>query len=92
MIDETDHGTLEEGTYVFAFRTDGKTWIDLQEIPASRVTDERSEDYSFIYTEDTPKPDYTKLTYRIYVDRSEWSLKAAGKEETEAFRGIQYAG
>ena len=92
MIDETDHGTLEEGTYVFAIRTDGKTWIDLQEIPASRVTDERDEDYSFIYTEEIPKPDYTKLTYRIYVDRSEWSLNAAGKEETEAFRGIQYAG
>ncbi|MBQ1423920.1 MAG: DUF3298 domain-containing protein [Lachnospiraceae bacterium] len=89
---ETDHGTLEKGTYVIAVRTDGKTWIDLQEIPASKVTDERYEDYSFIYTEETPTPDYSELTYRIYVDDSEWPHKAAGMEETEAFRGIQYAG
>ncbi len=89
---ETDHGTLEEGTYVFAIRTDGKTWIDLQEIPASKVTDEGGEDYSFIYTEEIPKPDYSKLTYRIYVDSSASPFRDAVKEETEAFRGIQHAG
>ena len=89
---ETDHGTLEEGTYVFAIRTDGKTWIDLQEIPAAKVIDERNEDYSFIHTEEIPKPDYSKLTYRIYVDGSKWPFKAAGTEETEAFRGIEHAG
>ncbi len=83
---------LKAGTYVYAIRTDGKTWIDMQSIDASKVEDQDEGDYSYIYTDEALAPDYSKPIYRIYVDTSGWPGMINGVPEGEFFRGISYAG
>ena len=89
---ETTVGILTKGTYVMAIRSDGKSWIDLVEIPESDVEDSGDSDYVFLLAKKKPVVDGSKLIYRVYTDGSEWPHKVGGIDEGEAFRGIQYAG
>lgn len=84
--------TLPKGTYVFFVRTDGREWVDVQEIDASVVIKEDYGDWNRIYTEKAMQPDPEKPIYRIHIDASEYPHMINGIEEDQMFDGIMYAG
>ena len=92
---KTAETTLGKNTYVILVRTDGETWVDVQEIDESEiVTEEYGEEYGdlcMMYVEDA-KPDYDRAIYRISVNCMEYPHTVNGIEEDQMFSGIMYAG
>ena len=83
---------LPSGTFVLLVRSDGDTWMDVQEVDASKLTREDFGDWVLIHAEETLMPDYDKTIYRIPVDRTDYPYRVNGIEEDKVFAGIMYAG
>lgn len=81
------------GSYLRYFRTDGRSWVDLQEIDEANVETFGEEDWKFYSTIDgyIPGEDSAKPIYRIFLDHDDESC-INGIEESEIFEGIMYAG
>ncbi len=92
---KTAETTLGKSTYVILVRTDGETWVDVQEIDESEIVkEEYGEEYGdlcMMYAEDA-KPDYDRAIYRISVNCMEYPRTVNGIEEDQVFSGIMYAG
>ena len=92
---KTAETTLGKNTYVILVRTDGETWVDVQEIDESEIVkEEYGEEYGdlcMMYAEDA-KPDYDRAIYRISVNCMEYPRTVNGIEEDQVFSGIMYAG
>ncbi len=81
------------GSYLRFMRTDGRSWVDMQQIEEANVKAFGEEDWKFYSTIDgyIPEEDGTKPIYRIYLDHDDESC-INGIEESEIFEGIMYAG
>jgi len=88
----TGTAELAPDTYLFFVRTDDKTYVDLQEVNASKVESDENEWFSQYYTVKVNRTDWSKPVYRIREDKTQWPFTIDGKDEAEVLSGINYAG
>ena len=85
-------GELEKGKFYQIVRTDNKSWVELQEIDRSLIEEYGDDDYKTYSTEIAAEFDPGKTVYRLEYDCTSWPKIINGKEESEIFSGIMYAG
>ncbi len=78
---------LPADRYVVITRTDGKSWVDLQEVEKSEVREEEGGDQVFRWIQGRPALDSAKNIYRIYWENQTIN----GFNEEELFEGMLYA-
>ena len=78
---------LPADRYVVITRTDGKSWVDLQEVEKSEVREEEGGDQVFRWIQGRPALDPEKNIYRIYWENQTIN----GFNEEELFEGLLYA-
>lgn len=83
---------LPKGTFLNAVRTDGMTFVDYQEVEASNVEKTGDDEYYYLYTKEDVSFDENKPIYRIRVEGEDYLKTINGMEESEALKGILYAG
>lgn len=85
-------GEMEKGKFYQVVKTDNKTWVELQEVDESLVEVNGDDDYKMYSTKDASVIDPDKTLFRLEYDCTGWPKIINGKEETEVFDGIMYAG
>lgn len=83
---------IPPGTCLSFVRTDGKTYMDMQEADPAHIYAEETEWYCYYYAEEMTEPDWSGPVYRIRVDKNDWPHTVNGFPEDDVFAGIGYAG
>ena len=85
---------IKKDTYLTFVRTDGESYVDLQEVNSAKVKQSGAGSYTQFYTEDLSQIDPDQPIYRVYVkyDKKNAVHTVNDKREDKLFEGIAYAG
>ena len=90
--EKTGNASIIEGRYYQTVRTDGESWVDIQELDADEVTEYDNGYTVFIMTESISQLRADRPIYRLDYIHDEWPGYVQGIIEEDVFEGLMYAG